>query len=307
MGSEQSTPNESEKLKENDKKQIFRIMNVHCDIPDHRDYKYSLDNLEIKKIENKIDLRNDYDKCKCFNIKTKGCSVSACISTIIYNDLLKNGEEQLTPSINFIFYNSLLLEYGSNNLNLNFVKTSIRNTLKCLNHYGICSEEMYSFDSIHVPSKDCYNYGNYFNFKYFSVSNDLEVIKQILSNKKSVLCNVSFFTSFFKEKMTTQGLLDYPDEYDSILGMMTCVIVGYTDELIIMKSCFGDKWGDQGYFYISNKYLINLCCNFWIVDIFIDKKQKFGLNIIMDTPIKENHNQYINNNTRLNMFRGSVL
>lgn len=305
MGSEQSTPKENEDFKEIDYNQIIRIMNVHCDSPDHRDYKYSLDNLEFKDIEKTIDFRNNYDNCKCFDIKNKGCSVSACISTIIYNDLLKNGEEQIIPSINFIFYNSLLVEYGSNNLNLNFVKTSIRNTLKCLNNYGICTETLYPFDSVNSPSKVCYNYGNYFNFKYFSISNDLEIIKKILSNKKSVLCNISFFTSFFKDKMTTQGLLDYPDEYDSILGMMTCVIVGYTEELIIMKSCFGDKWGDKGYFYISNKYLLNLCSDFWIVEIFIDKKQKFGLDIKMDTSIKESETKY--ENTRLNMFRGSVL
>ena len=46
MGSEQSIPLDSDKKEDNKCKDLFRILNVYSDIPDYRDYKYTLNNFE---------------------------------------------------------------------------------------------------------------------------------------------------------------------------------------------------------------------------------------------------------------------
>ena len=275
MGSEQSIIKEKEDNndKEN-KKDIFNILNVYPDIPDYRDYQYNLSEYEKEiKIKKELDLRNIYDNCKLFNISNNGCTTSACISTVIYNELRKKGEDLFVPSISFIFYNSLLIEYNTKNFDKKFVKNSIRNSLKSLNRYGICSEEILPSNLDCIPYSECYDYGKYFNFKYSRLSNDLENIKKILNNNKCIICNLTLYTSFLKDKMKNEGILDYPDEYDSILGMISCILVGYTENKMTLKFFLGDKWGDKGYFYIDYKYLKNLCNDFWILEVFIDKKK----------------------------------
>ena len=190
-----------------------------------------------------------------------------------------------------------------------------------MNKYGICSEEILpSGDLSCVPYQECYTYGRYFNFKYSRLDNNIDKIKKILNNNKFILCNITIYTSFLKEKTSKEGILDYPDEYDSILGMIAGVIVGYTERKIIIKSCFGKEWGDKGYFNIDYKYLNDLCMDLWLIEVFIDKRKKFGLNMDIDTNINviektkkknfesNNENNYLKekNNKKMAMMRGSV-
>jgi hypothetical protein len=291
MGSEQSIPLKKDEEKKNNDTEIFEILNVYPDTPDYRDYNYELSETEKQiQIKNDVDLRNSYDCCELFN-SNHGCSIACSLSTIIYNELKKNGEELILPSINFIFYNSLLLEYNTNNFdNIKKLKISIRNSLKSLNKYGICSEEILPSEDLScIPYKECYTYGRYFNFKYLRLENNIDKIKTVLNNNKFILCNLTVYTSFLKDKLNREGILDYPDEYDSILGMFSGVIVGYTEKKIIIKSCFGKEWGDKGYFNIDYKYLYDLCSDLWLIEVFIDKRKKFGLNINIDTDININN------------------
>tara|TARA_Y100000991_G_C21971455_1_gene349708 strand:+ start:1012 stop:1992 length:981 start_codon:yes stop_codon:yes gene_type:complete len=301
MGSEQSLPVESDKKEKDSKKNIFNILNVYADIPDYRDLKYELTDYEKNlAVKDELDLRNNYDSCKVFN-SNEGCNIACSISTIIYNELKKNGEELMLPSINFIFYNSILTEYNTNVFtDIKHLKLSLRNSLKSLNKYGICSEEcLPSEDILCIPYENCYAFGKYFNFKYSRVDNDILTIKKILNNNKGILINLTVYTSFLKEKMKKEGTLDFPDEYDSLLGMISGVIVGYTEKKIIIKSCFGEEWGDKGYFYIDYNYLEKLCNDSWLIEVFIDKKKKFGLNF--DINIKNSIVNFNQNNSNNNI------
>lgn len=308
MGSEQSIASKSLEEDKNKENPIFDILNVYSDIPDYRDYNYELTEYENNiLIKEELDLRNSYDCCQLSN-SNQGCNIAFSISTIIYNELKKNGEEIIIPSINFIFYNSLLLEYNTNNFeNIKQLKLSIRNTLKSLNKYGICSEDILPSDNLScVPYKECYGYGRYFNFKYSRLENDIDKIKKVLNNNKFILCNLTIYTSFLKDKVNKEGILDYPDEYDSILGMFSGVIVGYTEKKLIIKSCFCKDWGDKGYFNIDYKYLNDLCSDLWLIEVFIDKRKKFGLNINIDKNINIIKNEKDLNNKKDLFVKGTV-
>ena len=305
MGSEQSLPTESDKEEKDSKQNIFNILNVYADIPDYRDLKYELSDYEDNLVtKDELDLRNNYDCCKIFNAN-EGCNIACSISTIIYNELKKNGEELILPSVNFIFYNSILTEYNTNIFNnIKHLKISLRNSLKSLNKYGICSEECLPSDDISfIPYENCYAFGKYFNFKYSRLDNNISTVKKVLNNNKSILINLTVYTSFLKEKMKKEGTLDFPDEYDSFLGMISGVIVGYTEKKLIIKSCFGNEWGDKGYFYIDYKYLNKLCNDLWLIEVFIDKKKKFGLNFDMDINIT---NKIIGDSSNKNTFNKQI-
>ena len=199
-----------------------------------------------------------------------------------------------------VFICFVVLVFQSNITNL---KLSLRNTLKSLNKYGICSEECLPSDDIScVPHQNCYLFGKYFNFKYSRVDNDINIIKKILNNNKSILINLTVYTSFLKDKMKKEGTLDFPDEYDSFLGMISGVLIGYTEKKIIIKSCFGEDWGDKGYFFIDYQYLEKLCNDLWLIEVFIDKKKKFGLNFDVDitSDVSFNTNTYNENKSKNN-------
>ena len=309
MGSQQSVI--EEKKKDNT---ILNILNVFPDIPDYRDYKYTLSELEEKN-QVKKDLHLQINNVDNFNI-TDGYSIAFCISIIIFNELKIKGEETFLPSINYIFYNSLLVEYNTNNIdNLSLIRLSLRNTLKSLNVYGICPEVKCPFSDVfyYKPNEECYQQGKYYHFKYSRVENDNNIIKKLLNNNKLILINLTIYTSFLKNKLNKEGILDYPDEYDSILGMICCIIVGYTETKIILRTCFNEEWGNKGCFYIDYNYLSNMCNDLWLINVFIDKKKKFGLQLeTLENNNSQKNNKKMeknidNNQEQINsMLRGSV-
>jgi hypothetical protein len=318
MGSEQSSPKCS---KEEDKEiNILSILNVSKDIPDYRDIFYEIKDTDelrdSRELGSSIDLRSSLDCCEVLNVYDSGMGISANISTIIYNELKKKGEELFLPSLNFIFYNSLLTEYNSNDFsNIDNIRLSIRNSLKSINKYGICKDIMLPFNkNLKVPNEECYNYGKNYNIKYLRVKNDLGNIKFILSNNQLILCNLTIYTSFLKDKVNNTGIIDFPNDYDSPLGMFSCIIVGYNETQIILKLSLGDNIGDKGYFYINYEYLKLLCGDLWIIDIYINKKNKLGLNFDVKKDIlklnknKPKHDSLGNQNENKKdiMFRGSI-
>lgn len=291
MGSQQSVI--EEKKNENT---ILNILNVFPDIPDYRDYNYTLSDLEKENhIQKELNLQININN---FNI-TNGYSIAFCISMIIFNELKIKGEETFLPSINYIFYNSLLIEYNTNNIdNLSLIRLSLRSTLKSLNVYGICPEEKCPFSDVfyYKPNEECYHCGKYYHFKYSRIKNDIDTIQKLLNNNKLILINLTIYTSFLKDKLNKEGLLDYPDEYDSILGMICCIIVGYTETKLILRTCFNEEWGNKGCFYIDYNYLFHMCNDLWLINVFIDKKKKFGLQL----ETLENNNFIVINNSQKN-------
>ncbi len=84
-----------------------------------------------------------------------------------------------------------------------------------------------------------------------------------------IVCNFSIYSSFLDTSVRNTGRITMPEYYDKFVGMLSAVIVGYIfdKDLIIIKMCFGELWGDHGYGYITKEYLEKLGNDLWIVNI----------------------------------------
>ena len=130
---------------------------------------------------------------------------------------------------------------------------SIRDSLKSINKFGIVSEKDYPYTKINLtkkPDENTYKNAHKIKLEYIRVPININFIKNILCEKKMIVCNFSIYSSFLDTSVRNTGRISMPEYYDKFVGMLSAVIVGYIfdKDLIIIKMCFGDLWGDHGVF-----------------------------------------------------------
>ena len=94
-----------------------------------------------------------------------------------------------------------------------------------------------------------------------------DIITNLLQ-KKMILTAISVFSNFLRPEVRSSGYLPNPDpKIDSILGMMSVVIVGFhpSTNRWIVRFHLGNLWGDHGYGYLDRDYLYNHARDFWIL------------------------------------------
>jgi len=292
------------------------FFNVYPDPPDYRDKKeYIIDKEQLikkngtpikdLKINHIIDLRNDIDVSSIYSMGDMSTSISSSISSIIYSELVKLKEILYYPSRLFIHNNTNNIENISENSNN---KQCIRNALKSVKRYGVCNEKSYEYNMDNLktsPTQQLYTDASKITINYFRIKKNIKNIVNVLLNKKLILINISIFSSFFNDSVRYTGRIPYPDSNDSFIGMISAVIVGYIEkqEVFILRMNFGNLWGDHGYAYISINYLLNLGCDFWFIDVLLNK--------IVDKSIPKNmfkhNNRKENDRSKDNIMRTAII
>ena len=235
------------------------------DLPDHRDFKYSVAPLE--QLASKVDLR---DKCPVvYNQEQLGsCTANAIAAALEFEQIKKGSKNHFTPSRLFIYYNERVMEGTV----ASDAGAMIRDGIKSVNTLGACKEVTWPYKvskfKTKPPDKAFTEGQNFQATSYMSVSQDIHSVKQCLSYGDPFVFGFTVYDSFETEEVAQTGVMPTPGPSNSCLGGHAVMAVGYDDDAkhIIVRNSWGDGWGDKGYFYMPYDFFFtNLTSDFWVI------------------------------------------
>lgn len=236
------------------------------DLPDHRDFKLKL-KLKPDDIYSS-DLRGQmpavYDQGQ-----TSSCTGNAIAAAIEYERKIK-GLSDFIPSRLFIYYNERFIE---NTIDDPDAGAEIRDGIKSVASDGACMEATWPFDESKVtvkPSDIAYTEAKKDLIKiYARVDQNLYDIASALTQQNPVVFGISLCESFESDEIARTGKVPYPSNHDAPIGGHAMLIVGYSKEQnhFIVRNSWSVNWGDKGYCYIPEEYVLNpyMASDFWCI------------------------------------------
>ena len=250
---------------------IQRTYRLSPDEYDERDYMYTTIDRELPT---SYDLRTTYH----IDILDQG-DYNTCVANEISNALryclVKEHSLDFQPSRCFIYYFARLLD-GTPTTDDN--GTTIRSGLKAIARYGAPKEELCPYDSkyiTHQPSKIAMQAGSQHvkNFKYIRISNNLNLIKQAITEGYPIIVGIQVYSSFEDEKTIESGNISLPNiNNEQMIGGHCVALYGYNDATrrFIMMNSWGTAIGQKGWFTIPYEYINNTALTFdlWTIRYF---------------------------------------
>jgi C1A family cysteine protease len=151
---------------------------------------------------------------------------------------------------------------------------SLTDGVRCLLKYGICPETDWPYNIslfTTTPPNNCYeNASKHKAIEVKHINNNLNSMKTSLAKGYPFVVGILLYESFEESAVSSTGIVQMPNtETEELLGGHAVVCVGYNDtkKVWIMRNSWGTGWGDQGYFYLPYKYLIDssLTSDLWSV------------------------------------------
>lgn len=250
-------------------------------IPDHylmSEKKLKISGVQMSKMRKNCNLSENfldvYDQ-KRFHSST----ANAIASVIEYNFNICPEHERKVKRVSrmHIFNLGRQIQDGNESLQKN-TGTSIRETLKQVNKYGIVDTSSFPYSvgySTYVIKSN--NIKGYYRgrFKYRKVHKDLSSFKTCLSVlKQPIIFGFSVYDSFHdKLKWDNDGVMPIPKSTEKLIGLQTAVAVGYSHKrkAFLIRNSWGREWKNDGYFFMPFDYFTSKnCSSFWTVELEID-------------------------------------
>ena len=232
--------------------------------PDERDYIYHNDTI----VEHKeyVDLR-EWD-----TIVESQDSLGSCSSNALTNayELCVNRmyPEYFTHlSRLFIYYNTRA-EYGDILIDDGMF---IRDGLKSLQKFGVCSEQLWPYDVEKFdgrPTDECYEDAKKRKILKYEKLISNYYITDVLNNNKPVVFGMEIYEGFMDLNERT-STVSFPGRKEKSLGGHAMCMVGYdlSKRLFLAKNSFGPNWGSNGYCWIPFDYIRQEGYDIWTFEI----------------------------------------
>ena len=190
----------------------------------------------------------------------------------------------MTPSALFIYYN----ERDMAGTVMEDSGASIRDGVKSINIYGVCSSEVWPYiieKFAEKPPVSVYQKAlEHPKIRYERVNNTrLDEIKGVLFEGYPIVFGCDVYSSFDTPETAKTGMIPFPNYSrffnspiipEEFTGGHAMIIVGYDDNIkcFIVRNSWGSQWGDKGYCYIPYDYLTNkyLAYDFWVIKIILE-------------------------------------
>lgn len=241
------------------------------DLPDQRDFKYSLTSPVV--IPQKTDLRPF-----CPPVYDQGqlgsCTANA-IGAAFEFGLIKQKIMDFMPSRLFIYYNERVIEKS--------VKSDsgaqIRDGMKTIGKEGICPETDWPYlieRFATKPPRACYKDAlknealKYSRVTSDNAANTLLGCRTSLANGFPVVFGFTVYESFESDQVAKTGIVPMPSSGESILGGHAVLAVGHDDtaKCFIVRNSWGKGWGMDGYFTLPYDYFNpDLTDDFWNIQL----------------------------------------
>ena len=197
------------------------------------------------------------------------CTANALCAAMQFNN------SNIQGSRLFVYYNERLVDNTTDEDGGAYLSDGI----DVLKKYGVCQESEWPYDISKYtlePTKSCYtNALEHKAIKVENISQDLFRMKKALWSGYPIILAIRIFNSFTSDYIKETGIVSMPDDNDILIGSHAILVAGYNDNMIIddnkgywiCRNSHGANWGDNGYFYLPYKYLldITLTTDLWII------------------------------------------
>jgi C1A family cysteine protease len=189
--------------------------------------------------------------------------------------LAKENNPVFQPSRLMLYYFGRMMDKSPLNQDTGMSYTGC---FKGVQKYGVCSENNWGYDvtkfAIQPPAPALTaGISHIKGFGYLQVPQDIMHIKQAIVSGFPVLIGIAVYSSFESDSVAKTGIVPMPNvKNEQCLGGHSVQIWGYNDatQSFILSNSWGTGWGQQGYFTLSYKYVLdpNLCDSLWSVRYF---------------------------------------
>ena len=237
------------------------------DLPDLRDRYYEIEPSALVTLPSEIDLRED-----CSPIENQGdlltCTPIAITGALEYLEK-KTGAR-------FVHLSRLFIYYSARSLSTNQptdTGVAIRDAVKAVAKYGVCSEEAWSYDEKKVdvrPLPSCYEHAAANKVtSYRRLKRKLDDMRTCLAERYPFVAGFTMYTSFLSPGVERTGVIPMPGSDDVSQGGHAVLAVGYNDanKQFLVRNSQGKNWGDRGYGFLPYEYLLDadLSEDFWTI------------------------------------------
>jgi C1A family cysteine protease len=238
------------------------------DKPDHRDWHFATA-LEPEEVPTKVDLRVSGHLPPVYDQGQLGSCTGNGIAAAVDYENHRQGEAWVNPSRLFIYFNERELE-GTVSADSG---AEIRDGIKVLNQYGVCSETDWPYEIdrfTEKPPAACYSDGlGDRALAYHRAAQDQQLLREALAEGLPVVVGISIYESFESAEVAQSGDAPMPRISEQPLGGHCVLLVGYDDgpQRWLLRNSWGAGWGQDGYFTLPYPYLTTegLSSDFWVI------------------------------------------
>jgi C1A family cysteine protease len=249
-----------------------------ADLPDPRDVLFRVEHaaltLDVSALPDSMDLRPRM-RPKLFDQLALGACVGNAVSdAYAFVQQYQTHRKPYIPSRLFVYYGARAIE-GSVDSDAG---CEIRDAIKVVSKLGAPHETLWPYRVARFASKPTmksYTDGLLHQaIRYARVDNahDSTELRQALVGGFPVIIGITVFESFESTTATNTGVIPMPKPEENVLGGHCMLAVGYEtddhrDVRFIVRNSWGASWGDGGYCYIPEEYLIDpdMASDFWVL------------------------------------------
>jgi len=238
------------------------------DIPDQRDFRYSVPQAVAADLPTRVDLRADCPPV--FEQMALGsCTANAIVAAHMFGQKKQGAAEIVTLSRLFVYWNERNME-GTVGVDAGAM---IRDGMKSVADLGACHETRWPYDIPKFrdrPGDDCYADAlEHQAVTYYRVGQDLREMKGCLAAGYPFVFGFAVYESFESQEMSLTGALGLPRKGERNLGGHAVLAVGFDDSsrTFLVQNSWGADWGQQGFFTVPQEYLADsdLASDFWTI------------------------------------------
>jgi len=238
------------------------------DLPDHRDFMYSVPVATLQALPSSVDLRSH-----CPPVYDQGqlgsCTANAIAGALQFDEIKEHKNGLSTPSRLFIYYNERVIE-GTVTSDSG---AQLRDGVKTVAKRGICPEKVWPYDiskfAVKPPTLAYKDAAKDKATNYLRLSQVANQLKGCLASGYPFVFGFTVYESFESADVSKTGIVPMPSPNEAVLGGHAVCAVGYDDaqQRFIVRNSWGTEWGMTGYCNMPYTYLLdpNLASDFWTI------------------------------------------
>jgi C1A family cysteine protease len=168
----------------------------------------------------------------------------------------------------FVYYNARAIE---GNVDTDYGVVYIRNALKGIKQYGICTEEIWPYDISKFairPTDVAYDDGVKRKISGYTSIPSIAEMLEVLNNESPIIIGMDIFENFLSVNKANP-VVAKPDTTDFDIGGHAVAVIGYSipKQQFLIKNSFGDDWGDAGYGWLTFEYVKDYAFDKWFFTV----------------------------------------